>query len=115
MLALPSATKNVKGRRKAMMKSIDEVRGRLTLPQLTEDAISLLDPDLIFPRRVQSAVRNKPLVAALLVAGAGWLVASGGNGGEKPVARPRRGSAFTSPSTMKKENTDEGQLDSGHG
>lgn len=61
-------------RRKDMLSSIEAVRSRLTLPQLADDALSLLDPELSLPRRVKATVTSQPLAVTFLLGAAGWLL-----------------------------------------
>lgn len=66
--------------RAQLAKSFQEVRRRLSLPQLAEDALAGLDPKLGFLGRVKSGIRRHPLLAAVLLAGAGWLVSDASQG-----------------------------------
>ena len=82
---LKRARKNAKARRKEMLTRIETVRGRLTLPRLADDALSILDPETILPRRIKAAVANQPLAASVLLAGAAWLLLQ--NDRKPPPAR----------------------------
>ena len=79
MNEIERARKNAQARRRDVLKSIEEVRGRLSLPQLADDALSILDPDLSFPRRIKTAVTSQPIAAALIFAGAAWLLSTTGD------------------------------------
>ena len=72
--------------RTQLAKSFREVRRRLSLPQLAEDALAGLDPKLEFLGRVKLGLKRHPLLAAGLLAGAGWLINDASQAG-----RGRRG------------------------
>jgi len=72
--------------RSQLAKSFREVRRRLSLPQLAEDALAGSDPKLAFLERAISGVKRHPLLAAGLLAGAGWLIT-----GASQAGRSRRG------------------------
>lgn len=94
---LKRARKNAQGRRKDVLKNFETVRARLTLPQLADDALAMLDPGLILPRRITTAVASQPLASALLFGGAAWLLSIGGD--RSPPARSRRSHSKIRPST----------------
>ncbi len=71
---------DARARRAQVTKSFQEVRDRFGLPQLAEDALAALDPKLGFLGRVKSGIKRNPLLAAVLLAGAGWLVSDASQG-----------------------------------
>lgn len=93
---LKRARKNAQARRKDVLTGIAAVRGRLTLPKLADDALSILDPRLLLPRRIKMAVSSQPLAAALVLGAAAWLLATGDG---KPPGRSGRTRAEIDRST----------------
>jgi len=79
--------------RAQLAKSFQEARRRLSLPQLAEDALARFDSKLGFLGRVKSGIRRHPLLAAVLLAGAGWLVSDASQGSGRShlngLSRPR--------------------------
>ncbi len=80
MNSLIQINDDARARRAQLAKSFQEVRHRLSLPQLAEDALIGLDPRLGFLGRVKSGIKHNPLLAAVLLAGAGWLVSDASQG-----------------------------------
>ncbi|MGQ0485329.1 MAG: hypothetical protein ACT4SY_08280 [Hyphomicrobiales bacterium] len=104
---MDSLTENrmeVRARRAQLAKSFEDVRRRLSLPQLAEDALAKLDPELVFLGRAQSAIRRNPLLAAGLLAGAVWLVSDASQDGRRsgPDRRARRGGRAINDTTNHK-------------
>ena len=89
----------VRALRAGLAKSLQEVRRRLKPPELVEDALAMLDPERRFLGRVQSGIKRNPLIAAILLAGAGWLIADAPNDNGKSnrasSRRPRKASKPT--------------------
>lgn len=106
-MSLQARIKNdARASRAQLAKSFQEVRQRLSFPQLAEDALAGVDPKLRFLGRVKSAIKRNPLLAAVLLAGAGWLVsdASQGSGrsGLNGSSRPRRPAKAVNSTTNRK-------------
>jgi hypothetical protein len=80
MSSLAAIKSDVHASRAQLAKSFQEVRRRLSLPQLAEDALAGFDWKLGFLGRVKSGIRRLPLLAAVLLAGAGWLVSDASRG-----------------------------------
>ena len=85
---LKRAKKTAAARRKDVLSSLEAVRGRLTLPQLADDALSILDPELSLPRRVKATATSQPLAVTFLLGAAAWLLFQKDE--PKPLARTRR-------------------------
>ncbi len=84
------AKKNAQARRRDVMKSIEDIQARFTLPRLADDALSLLDPRLSLPGRVTAAATRQPLVSVLLLGGAAWLLTNGTESDKTVPVRKKR-------------------------
>jgi hypothetical protein len=93
--------------RTQLTKSIQEVRHRLSFAQLADDALAGLDSQLGFLGRAKSAIKRNPLLAAGLLAGAGWLVSDAsqgrGRGGLHGSNRPRHSAKSVNTTKLKGE------------
>lgn len=102
------AVKDVRARREALQSDVSQLRSRLSPPQLAEDALGLVDPDLTLLGRFKERIQHNRLLSLAVLAGVGWLVGA---------PRHQDGDAFgarqagTTPSraNMKEKNNDSGQ------
>ena len=85
-----------------MTKTLTAVRGRLNVKDLTQDALSALDPELQILGHVKTRVKRYPLLAGALVAGAAWL-AGGGTGTNGAPPERKRGKIMKTANTRKGE------------
>ncbi len=104
MDSLTEIKKDVRARRTQLVKSFENVRHRLSLPELAEDALTKIDPGLRFLGRAQSAIKRNPLLAAALITGAAWLVSDAAQGGSRsgPGRRARRAAGAVNHITNRK-------------
>lgn len=86
---LKRARKHAQARRRDVLAGIETVRGRLTLPQLADDALSIVDPELRLPHRIKTAVSSQPLAAALVLGAAAWLLTASDGKPPGPFRRTR--------------------------
>jgi hypothetical protein len=103
----------VRSRRRALRTTVDDMRARLSPPQLAEDALGLIDPELellnLFKERIQ---RNRLLSLAVL-AGAGWLVGAPRHHDGEALAAEEAGT--TPPrANMKEKKNDSGEIHGEH-
>lgn len=73
MKSVPSATNDARRNRATLIATVEELRHRLSFPQLAEDALGAIDPELTFLGRLKAGIERHPLMASALVAGASWL------------------------------------------
>jgi hypothetical protein len=74
MKSKQEAVAEVRASRAEFEGTLAEVRARLSFPQLAEDALNLIDPDLTLLGRIKSGVQQNRLLSLAVLAGAGWLV-----------------------------------------
>jgi hypothetical protein len=111
--AFDDAVSTVKARRLALKASLADARSRLSPPQLAEDALSLVDPELALLGRFKARIENNRLLSLAVLAGVGWLVgAPRRHDGEALGA----GEAGTPPPRVnpKEKNNDSGQIHGEH-
>jgi hypothetical protein len=111
--AFDDAVANVRARREALKATLGEAKTRLSPPQLAEDALSLVDPELALLGRFKARVENNRLLSLAVLAGVGWLVgAPRHHHGETLGA----GEAGTPPPrvNLKEKNDDSGQIHGEH-
>jgi hypothetical protein len=102
------ALSDVRQKRAKFEETLAAARARLTVPQLAEDAMNFIDPDLTLLGRIRAGVRQNRLLSLAVLAGAGWLVGSSRRSIGEPRNMRRTDTATTR--TMKKENkNDSGQ------
>jgi hypothetical protein len=102
------ALSDVRQKRAQLEETLAAARARLTVPQLAEDAMNFVDPDLTLLGRIRAGVRQNRLLSLAVLAGAGWLVGSSRRSMGEPRNMRRTDTATTR--TMKKENkNDSGQ------
>ena len=82
MKSTPEAIADARASRAELIAAVQNLRRRLSLPELAEDALRAIDPQLTFLGRVKGRIQRNPLLAAALLAGAGWLAGGGSNGHE---------------------------------
>lgn len=112
MISKQEALAEVHASRAELEKTLGEFRDRVSPPQLAEDLMNLIDPDLTLLGRIKSGVQHNRLLSLAVLAGAGWLVgAPRRSNGEPRNARE----ADTKPlrATLKEKNNDSGK-NSGH-
>lgn len=73
MSSLLQLEKEAQDRRAQFAKTLLEVRGRLTLSGLANEALGLVNPQYIRLRSAYSSIKRNPILAAGILAGAGWL------------------------------------------
>jgi len=108
-----AALRNVQARRAALKVTSEEVRGRLSPPQLAEDALAALDPQLAFLGGVASRVQHNRLLSLAVLAGVGWLVGAPRRQAGEPPA-PREAGTTPPRANMKENNNDSGQIHGRH-
>ena len=81
MTNLPKAISDARVSRADLIKTYHDIRRRLSLPELAEDALRAIDPELTFLGRVTAGIQRNPLLAAALLAGAGWLAGGASEAG----------------------------------
>jgi hypothetical protein len=102
------ALSDARQKRAKVEETLAAIRARLTVPQLAEDAMNFVDPDLALLGRIRVGVRQNRLLSLAVLAGAGWLVGSS----RRSIGEPRnmRRTDTATIRTMKKENkNDSGQ------
>lgn len=107
MKSKQEALAEVHASRAELEKTISEFRERVSPPQLAEDVMNLLDPDLTLLGRIKSGVQQNRLLSLAVLAGAGWLVGAP----RRSNGEPRRTrEADTEPqATLKENNNDSGK------
>ena len=73
MSSLQQLEKEALDRRMQFAATLLDLRRRLTLPGLADEALRLFDPNFTRLPPVYSAVKRHPLLVAGALAGAGWL------------------------------------------
>lgn len=106
--AFDQAVKTVRARREALQGTVKDMRGRLSPPQLAEDELNLIDPELTLLGRFKDRIQHNRLLSLAVLAGVGWLVgAPRHHDGEAIGARQ----AGTAPrANMKEKKNDSGQI-----
>jgi hypothetical protein len=95
MKSLPNAIADARTSRAELIKTLHDMREKLTISGLAEDLLSALDPELTFLSRLKAGLKRRPLFVAGLIAGAGWLVNSllrtrSHSGSNRPLKSHRR-------------------------
>ena len=102
------AVADVRARRKALQSTAEDMRARMSPPQLAEDALSLIDPQLSLLGRLKSRVQSNRLLSLAVLAGVGWLA---GAPRQHEGAPPDGQDASTTPrANMKEKKNDSGQI-----
>jgi len=111
--AFNEAVATVQARRKALQTTLEDMRGRLSPPQLAEDALSLIDPDLTLLGRFKERIQNNRLLSLAVLAGVGWLVGAPRHHDGEPLEGREAG---TKPprANMKEKKNDSGQIHGEH-
>ena len=73
MSSLLQLEREAQERRAQFAKTLHEVRGRLTLSGLANETLGLVNPQYTRLRSAYSAIKRNPILAAGVLAGAGWL------------------------------------------
>jgi hypothetical protein len=95
--------------RAAVEKTLGEFKTRFSPPQLAEDAMNLLDPDLTLLGRIKSGVQQNRLLSLAVLAGVGWLVGAPRRSKDEPQ-NPRNVDTAPSSSTPKENKNDSGKI-----
>jgi hypothetical protein len=95
MKSLPNAIADARTSRAELIKTLHDMREKLTISGLAEDLLSALDPELTFLSRMKAGLKRRPLFVAGLIASAGWLVNSllrtrSQSGSNRPLKSHRR-------------------------
>ena len=94
MDSLSRSRTKVRERRAELKKGLEEIGKRLRPTEMAENILTLFDAEQGFISRMASAIRQNPLAATALLAGAGWLYKQGNDG-----RRPRKRHAKVTPIT----------------
>ena len=99
MSSLSQLEREAKDRRAQFSKTLLEVRNRLTLSGLANETLGLVNPHYTRLWSAYSAVKHNPILAASVLAGAGWLFkrALRANGGGIKLCRTRVRSLSSKP------------------
>lgn len=109
MKSMADAVAEARSSREQLEKTIGELRGRLSPPQIAEDVMHLLDPELSVLGRIKSGVEKNRLLSLAVLAGVGWLVGVSRRRDGDP--RKMRDIATASMrTTMKEKINDSGQI-----
>jgi hypothetical protein len=74
MTSFPDLERHALESRARFTKTLDEIKTRITAPELTNQALALADPRLKRVKYFYMAVKRHPLAALGAIAGAGWLI-----------------------------------------
>lgn len=105
--SLPQLEKEAQDRQMMFSASLQTLRTRLTLPGLADEAIGVLDPQRARLRTLYTSVKQHPVIAAGVVAGAAWLASLtlyNPNNGRDAPARRKRARPHAIKSTEKEQN-----------
>lgn len=104
-----TAAAEAKLRRDVLLTTLTALRGRMSPPQLAEDALSLLDPELSLLGRLKERVRQHRLLSLAILAGAGWLAGAPRrrNGDRRETRAP--GPTHATRANLKEKKNDSGQ------
>ncbi len=103
--AFDQAVSDVKRRRAALTATLEDARARFSPPQLAEDALNLIDPELSLLGRLKARVQHNRLLSLAVLAGVGWLVGAPRRHAGEPPARREAGT--TPPRANMKENNND--------
>jgi len=100
-------------RRRALTNTLGDMRARFSPPQLAEDVLALIDPELALLHRARERVQNNRLLSLAVLAGVGWLVGAPRHNDGEPLGADDAG---TSPprENMKEKKNDSGQIHGEH-
>lgn len=101
----------VRASRAELEKTVGEFKARVSPPQLAEDAMNLLDPDLTLLGRIKSGVQQNRLLSLAVLAGVGWLVGAPRRSNGEP--RKTRDTDTAPPQATLKENKNDSGKNSG--
>ena len=102
MTNLPKAISDARASKADLIKTYHDIRRRLSLPELAEDALRAIDPELTFLGRVKAGIQRNPLLAAALLAGVGWFAGDASEAGGRSNGN---GSRRSQHRKMNHENT----------
>jgi hypothetical protein len=108
-----AALDNARDRRRALLSTFSDARARFSPPQLAEDALSLIDPELALLHRARERIQNNRLLSLAVLAGVGWLVGAPRHHDGEPLGADDAG---TSPprENLKEKKNDSGQIHGEH-
>lgn len=109
MTAKPEALAELAASRRALLDTVAELKARVSPPQLAEDVMSFLDPDLTLLGRIRSSIGRHRLLSLAVLAGAGWLVGAPRRNKDKPRS-PREPDPVPPRATSKENNNDSGKI-----
>lgn len=112
MTSKQEALAEVHASRAELEKTLGNFRDRVSPPQLAEDLMNLLDPDLTLLGRIKSGVQQNRLLSLAVLAGAGWLVGAPRRSTSEP--RKMREADTKLPRTILKENNNDSRKNSGN-
>jgi hypothetical protein len=107
--AFDQAVKNLRTRREALQGTVNDLRGRLSPPQLAEDALNLLDPELTLLGRIKERIENNRLLSLAVLAGVGWLVGAPRQHDSQALGA-RQASTTPPRANMKEKKNDSGPI-----
>jgi hypothetical protein len=100
-------------RRKALTNTLADTRARFSPPQLAEDVLGLIDPELSLLHRARERIQNNRLLSLAVLAGVGWLVGAPRHNDGEPLGADDAGT--TPPrANMKEKKNDSGQIHGEH-
>ena len=111
--AFDQAVSDVKRRRAALSATLEDARARFSPPQLAEDALNLIDPELSLLGRFKARIQHNRLLSLAVLAGVGWLVGAPRRQAGEPPA-PREAGTTPPRANMKENNNDSGQIHGRH-
>ena len=99
MSSLLQLEKEAQDRHTQFARTLLEVRSQLTLSGLANETLGLINPHYTRLRFAYKAVKRNPILAASVLAGAGWLFkqALRANGGDSKLGRIRVRSPLSKP------------------
>jgi hypothetical protein len=100
-------------RRRALTNTLGDMRQRFTPPQLAEDVLGLIDPELELLHRARERIQNNRLLSLAVLAGVGWLVGAPRQNDGEPLGADDAGSS-PPRANMKEKKNDSGQIHGEH-
>jgi hypothetical protein len=96
-----------------LTSTLGDMRARFTPPQLAEDALGLIDPELDLLHRARERIQNNWLLSLAVLAGVGWLVGAPRQNDGEPLGADDAGSS-PPRANMKEKKNDSGQIHGEH-
>jgi hypothetical protein len=108
-----AAAAALRARRRQLRKTARDMRARLSPPQLAEDALGLIDPELALLNDFKERIQHNRLLSLAILAGVGWLVGAPRHHDGEPLAAENAGT--TPPrANIKEKKNDSGQIHGDH-